>query len=117
MMFGWIVKGLRTGVLTTSYPRRGGPTSVGRTVPRINSEVLREADCRLLSDVCPTRALTCTSGTETQLVLDYASCISCERCALALPGVISMTEDFELAARDVQDLRTIYAFSRNAHGP
>lgn len=108
-MLGWIARGLRTGVVTTSYPRSPAPSAV-RTVPTILASALRPEQCRILADVCPTTALTCRGGA---LILDYGPCISCGQCAAALPDVVSMTTDYELAAHGRDDLLTIFRFGES----
>lgn len=112
-MFGWIWRGLRTGVVTTRYPR-GSVETVSRTVPRIDTGRLSIEDCAILDVACPTGALTCEVGGvppyRAALILDYGRCISCAYCADALPDAVSMTTDFELAARDRADDRIVYTF-------
>lgn len=104
-MLGWIWRGLRTGVVTTAYPRQPLPLA-GRTVPVITAERLRREHGPLLAAVCPSTALTY----DGRLILDYGPCISCAYCAVALPEVVSMSQAYELAARSANDLRTIYHF-------
>ncbi|MGI8824962.1 MAG: hypothetical protein ACR2JC_04820 [Chloroflexota bacterium] len=115
-MFGWIGKGLRTGVLTTRYPR-GAAHFQGWTVPGIDVALLRPEDCSLLARVCPTGALSCTVSSEAQeLVLDYGRCISCGFCARVLPGTVVMTSEIDLSARDLADLRTTYLLPGTRNG-
>lgn len=115
-MLGWLLRGLRTGVVTTAYPRKEDPQFL-RTVPRVDLSYLYPGDCLLLADTCPTSAMTCEEDDGAlSFLLDYGSCISCGLCAEALPGAISMSSELELAARDREDLGTTYTFGRDGNG-
>lgn len=109
-MFGWIGKGLRTGIVTTRYPY-AAPEFQTLTVPTIDWKQLRPESCLLLATVCPTGALS-TDDTGTALRLNYGRCISCGFCAGALPNVARMTDEIELAARDRADLTITYQLTR-----
>ena|SRR5579875_1538474 len=115
-MLTWIVRGLRTGVVTSPYPRRAELPPL-RTVPKVDTAALTVDDCLALATVCPTRAMTCSPSPDgCAFILDYGACISCGLCAEALPGAVSMSSDYELAVRDSTDLRTTYELGRNGNG-
>lgn len=69
----------------------------------------------MLAEVCPTGALSCRFDIPS-LTLDYSRCIGCGLCADAVPEAATMTDDYQLAARDQQDLRTEFVFEGVAHG-
>lgn len=115
-MRAWMLRGLRTGIVATKYPRIRLDTA-SRTVPRIDPTLLQRADCTLLAEVCPTDALSChTERDEMTLVLDYGACICCGLCAEGVSAAVTMSHDFELAAHDRRDLRTEYVFREADRG-
>lgn len=115
-MRAWMLRGLRTGIVATKYPRTR-PDTASRTVPRIDPTLLQRADCVRLAEVCPTAALSCLAEpAETKLVLDYGKCICCGLCAEGVSAAVTMSHDFELAAHDRRDLRTEYVFREADRG-
>ncbi len=115
-MFGWVFRGLRIGVKTTSYPRDVPILSL-RTAPRVDQSLLRPEHCAILANACPTGALADPpDGATPSLVLDYGKCVFCGLCAEALPGVVTMAHDYELAARNRGDLRSTYVFRNDTRG-
>lgn len=116
-MLRWILRGLRTGIVTTRYPGRPEPIpSAFRGAPRVDASALTSAVAERLAAICPTDALSCEPGDEsvadasgarkgftqarcTTLILDYGKCIFCGRCAEAEPTVVHMSTDYELASR------------------
>ncbi|MCL4541019.1 MAG: NADH:ubiquinone oxidoreductase [Chloroflexi bacterium] len=101
-MLGWVWRGLRTGVLTTSYPARPAAMPDGyRGRPRISQALLDEQMIVSLIAVCPTGAfLRSPHG----LQLDLGRCVQCGLCAAIAPAAVTMTPDFELAVRQRLDL-------------
>ena len=82
-MFGWVLKGLTTGIKTTRYPKKEETApgiSPGRPDP---GKVNRENKSILPVSVCPTGALADHSGSVS---VDYSRCIHCFRC-LRTPGI------------------------------
>ncbi|MGI8968739.1 MAG: hypothetical protein ACR2GA_06520 [Chloroflexota bacterium] len=101
---------------TTRYPREV-PILPLRTVPSVDETLLRPGHCAFLASVCPTGALADPlDGAKPSLVLDYGKCVFCGLCAEALPGVVTMAHDYELAARNRGDLRTTYVFRNDSRG-
>lgn len=124
MMFSWIRRGLRTGILTTRYPAVHEQMPDGfRGRPVLDaSRCLVEQGCNACVQACLPGALnlvdivdgevTRATGEEVQqLALDYARCIMCGLCVTACPEcALRMTEDYELAANAHKDLRIVAQF-------
>jgi formate hydrogenlyase subunit 6/NADH:ubiquinone oxidoreductase subunit I len=104
MQLSWLVRGLRTGILTTAYPRRAAAMPDGwRGVV-----VLDASRCRIEDGAppcvaaCPSAALSTDPGPAggAALRLDPLACVACGRCVPACPsGALTMTPQFELARR------------------
>jgi hydrogenase-4 component H len=128
MIFSWIRRGLRTGVLTTRYPaaiERLPEDFCGR--PALDaSRCQADQGCDACVQVCLPGALTLqedrdatTQEPDRQLILDYGRCIQCGLCVTACPaGALHMSADYELATKDREDLRlvTVFALSMNTDG-
>ncbi len=120
MVFSWIRRGLRTGVLTTRYPavqERLPEAFRGRPVLDA-SRCIAEQGCNACVQVCLPDALSLQAVVEsagdeaTQLVLDYARCIACGLCVSACPQqALRTTNEYELAASRREDLRLVTLFA------
>ncbi len=90
----WLARGLRSGVLTTAYPRR--PDGYG---PGYRASVTVAAGARPghleLDGLCPTAAITHQAG---RLRLDQGQCILCGRCVAFRPDLFSFDAGVEVAA-------------------
>ena len=77
-MANWVLRGLRTGIRTTAYPKRpeSAPgVSPGRPVgSRLGSTEKAES----LADRCPTRAVAPRDG--GGVAIDHGRCVHCFRC-------------------------------------
>lgn len=119
MVFSWVRKGLRTGVLTTRYPavdERMPEAFRGRPVLDAH-RCLSGRGCDACVRVCLPAALQLkefsgeTGNRTVQLTLDYARCIMCGLCVTACPAdALRMTGDYELAAQQREDLRVTSVF-------
>jgi hydrogenase-4 component H len=116
MVFSWVRKGLRTGILTTRYPAVHEQMPEGfRGRPVLDANrCLSEQGCSACVQVCLPAALELKQGVQSDgagvlhLTLDYARCIMCGLCIVACPtDALRMTDDYELAARHREDLRVI----------
>lgn len=76
-MANWVVKGLRTGIRTTPYPRRPDD-SVGISPGRPRGTALSSADhAEELAQRCPTGAII---SQNSGIAIDYGRCVHCFRC-------------------------------------
>ncbi len=114
MQLAWLVRGLRTGVVTTRYPRDYEELPTGfRGRPVFDPARCRAADgCDACVSACLPRAISLTPHQNGQsslgFSLNYAACIMCGLCVSACPqDAMAMAEDFELATRRPDDL--VYA--------
>jgi hydrogenase-4 component H len=124
MVFSWVRKGLRTGVLTTRYPAVHEQMPEGfRGRPVFDAHrCLAEQGCDACVQVCLPAALELkevvggdgeTGNRSLHLTLDYARCIMCGLCVPACPtDALRMTGDYELAAGQREDLRIINVLER-----
>jgi len=80
-MFGWVLKGLTTGIKTTRYPQKE-ETAPGISAGRPCAAKVTRDDKSILT-VCPAGALAEDKGTVS---VDYSRCIHCFRCRRA-PGI------------------------------
>ena len=118
MIFSWVRRGLRTGVLTTRYPAVQEQVPGGfRGRPVLDADrCLANHGCKACTQACLPGALSLAevvdravgaSDESVQLTLDYARCIMCGLCVSACPeDAMQVIEDYELAARNREDLRT-----------
>jgi len=126
MQIAWLIRGLRTGVVTTRYPREPETLPRGfRGLPVLDVDRCHAADgCNDCVQACLPRAITLDAETRGQgdtgresfavseeagggvlLRLNYGACIMCGLCVAACQSTaITMTADYELAVRQPGDL-------------
>jgi len=107
MQLSWLLRGIRTGVLTTRYPSaKESMPDRWRGVVELDLERCRvEASASPCVASCPSAALRLEgSGVATEperLVFDPLACVACGRCVEVCPaGALRMTARFELARLD-----------------
>ncbi len=98
-MFKILEKTLRTGTVTTGYPRKPAKVSANfRGRPEVDFE--KWTDARPAAAACPTGAIVVPdSGAGRSASIDYGRCIFCGECAAA-DRAVRMGRAFELAVKD-----------------
>ena len=93
-MANWVLKGLRTGIRTTAYPRdedHNPGVTPGRPAALLDSPANGDG----LADRCPTAAITQANGT---VAIEYSRCIHCLRCRRGSEVTIGWERSYEWAA-------------------
>jgi len=83
----WVLRGLRHGVVTTSWPRRGDDyfdTWAGVAEPRPDGEPLEDRLADQIVSGCPTGAIGHRDGLMT---INQGGCIGCGRCIARDPQI------------------------------
>jgi formate hydrogenlyase subunit 6/NADH:ubiquinone oxidoreductase subunit I len=127
MQLSWLLRGLRTGIVTTRYPRTAEALPSGfRGRPVLDPSRCRAVDgCTACAAACLPGAIslqrigaasprdgggradmaTSEGKSAVQFVLNHGACIMCGLCVTACPtGAMAMTADYELAVRRADDL-------------
>src|SRR5882672_10990695 len=114
-MFEILRQSLKTGVVTTSYPKTPPEVSTrARGKPEIDWANWKDA--RPAANVCPTGAIAWQDAHGQRIAqLDLAKCIFCGLCADVDPA-IRMTNLCECAARRRDDLITSARYSLKPDG-
>ena len=86
----WVVKGIRTGIKTTAYPREA-ECAAGVT-PGLPVGGEFGADAEALAGRCPTHALAQTNGA---ISVDYRHCVHCYRCVRGVPRPLNWQATYE----------------------
>lgn len=116
-MFKILQKTVRTGVVTTSYPRQPARISEHfRGRPSFDFEKWRDA--RPAAEVCPTGAISFQDSEDSRAVtVDYGLCVFCGLCAEASPDqAVRVTQEFELAASSRAHLVLTAEYALNGDG-
>jgi Ni,Fe-hydrogenase III small subunit/Pyruvate/2-oxoacid:ferredoxin oxidoreductase delta subunit len=115
-MFKILQKTLETGIVTTTYPAAPAMVSAQfRGRPEFDFTLC--TDARPAAEVCPTQAIAIEgSDLRRTVTVDYGRCIYCGLCAETAPTAIRITNQFELAARDRQDLIVTATYALHADG-
>jgi ferredoxin-like protein FixX len=102
----WFWRGVRRGIVTTRYPARAdGSAATLPTPPAFDASQLTPELVQQMIDICPSRALELAEG---QLVLDLGRCTACQRCLEVAGPAGHPSQQFELAARDLGQLRLCF---------
>ena len=94
-MTKWVLKGLRTGIVTTAYPG-GDEAAPGVSPGRPLSGLPFNKESSFDVEKCPTQALIRNGQ---QLSVDYRRCVHCFRCARGKEPLIQWQEGYEWAVR------------------
>lgn len=114
-MFKILQQTFKTGLVTTAYP--AGPANVAesfRGKPHFDFDNWRDAVPA--AAVCPTGAISVVDEAARRTVtVDYGLCVFCGLCAEATPErAIRITQEFEMAAEDRQELIVSAEYGLNA---
>lgn len=93
-MSKWVIKGLRTGIKTTAYPK-SADGSAGSTPGRPSGGAVSSAGLTPLINCCPTEAL---SEQDRAVTVDYRRCIHCYRCLRDVAEPLVWEQSYEWAA-------------------
>jgi Ni,Fe-hydrogenase III small subunit/Fe-S-cluster-containing hydrogenase component 2 len=114
-MFEILRQSLKTGVVTTSYPKTP-PEVSSRARGKPEIDWANWKDARPAAAVCPTGAISYADGNGQRAArLDLAKCIFCGLCADVDPA-IRMTNVCECAARRRDDLMTSASYRLKGDG-
>ncbi len=107
MVFDILIKTLKTGTVTSKYPKKPDIAPVGfRGKP-----ILLPDKCTLCGEcvkVCPPGVIWLTKEHgEEALTLSICGCIFCGRCEEVCRGAICLTQDYEVASKTKDDLISI----------
>lgn len=91
-MSQWVIKGIRSGIKTTHYPRHAEPAP--GTTPGLPAGPAAAADAQSIVERCPTGALTENGG---QISVDRRRCVHCYRCVRGVARPLAWRTDYEWA--------------------
>ena len=107
-MSSWVIKGLGTGIKTTTYPK-GADAAVGITPGRPVETAISKENLTTLINCCPMEALGEQRG---GIAVDYRRCIHCYRCLRDVAEPLAWDQSYEwAAARDGESFAP--AFTRS----
>jgi len=113
-MSKWVVRGLRTGIKTTRYPRRMEEAAgVSPGLPCLRGDAGRESPASF--SFCPTGALHYENG---RAALDFRHCIHCFRCVRGPDPAVDWDNRYEWGAvlkNDGEQAGMERPFSRSLH--
>jgi Ni,Fe-hydrogenase III small subunit/formate hydrogenlyase subunit 6/NADH:ubiquinone oxidoreductase subunit I len=116
-MFKILNNTLRTGTVTTAYPKTAPQLPAGsRGAPAF--DLAKWRDARPAADACPTGAIAVKDASGSRSVtVDYGKCIFCGECAAASADpAVRVTPRFELATTDRGNLVTSAEYLLNPDG-
>ena len=112
-MSQWVLKGIRTGIRTTSYP--DGPERAAGATPGLPMASELGAEAAALVKRCPTHALEDVNGA---VAVDYRRCIHCYRCRRGVARPLDWQPGYEWSGQGGTDAAGNglgSAFSRSIH--
>lgn len=107
-MFEILIKTLKTGTVTTKYPKKPDIAPSGfRGMPELLPD--KCTFCGECVKVCPPGVICLyEKGHEKMLTLSICGCIFCGMCEEVCPaGAVRLTQEYELASKTKDDLLTI----------
>ncbi|HUK57025.1 MAG TPA: 4Fe-4S ferredoxin [Nitrospiria bacterium] len=110
-MSQWVLKGIRTGIKTTAYPRDAERAAGVTPGLPVGGEFSAEAAAALV-DRCPVQALSRTDGSVS---VDYRRCVHCHRCVRGVEPPLDWETTYEWAATRRPQNEFGPAFSRSIH--
>lgn len=114
-MSRWVLRGLKTGVMTTRYPDQH-ETAAGCTPGLPKGETMPMAQAQQMEKICPTGAIQARGN---GVIVDYRRCIHCYRCIPEgdhpLPWQNGYEWSFTNPDRESQSTQLAPAFSRSIH--
>lgn len=116
-MFKIIQKTIKTGIATARYPQE--PAKISQSFRgRPHFDFAKWKDVRPAAEVCPTGAISfCDKERSRTVTVDYGLCVFCGLCANASSDqAVQITGEFELAARNRQDLVLTAEYALSADG-
>ena len=102
----WTLFGLGQGRATTTWPRSDGQDGQEGVLgmPRYNP-LACTPECSACASVCPTAAITPTTGDQARLEVDYGRCVVCQLCTEACPtGAMAASTDWAFGVTRREDL-------------
>jgi len=93
-MSQWVIRGLRSGIVTTAYPR-SAETAAGVT-PGLPVGGELGAQAAALVQRCPVHALQEAGG---RVSVDYRRCVHCFRCARGVDSALGWQQSYEWGSR------------------
>jgi Ni,Fe-hydrogenase III small subunit len=100
-MSRWVIRGIRTGIKTTAYPR--GPEDAPGATPGLPVGGEFGAEAAALVERCPTHALERADG---KISVDYRRCVHCYRCVRGLARPLTWQAGYEWAGLADKPRRT-----------
>lgn len=110
-MSQWVIKGIRTGIKTTIYPK--APERAPGVTPGLPAGgEFDAAAAQALVDACPTQVFRRSDG---GVDVDVGRCIHCYRCVRAVPQPAQWQQTYEWAMAADGENRFLSAFKRSIH--
>ncbi len=110
-MSGWVIKGLKTGVVTTHYPRKmENAPGISPGLPQA-VRLDEDTDAAVVS-ACPTSALRETDG---RVMVERGRCIHCFRCVRNVVKPMPWEEGFEWTTMRDDAAHVPKAFQHSVH--
>ncbi len=108
-MSPWVIKGIRTGIKTSAYPRNA-ETAAGVTPGLPVSSQMDTGAARALVDICPTQVFTIING---RVNVDVDRCIHCYRCVRGVEQPARWDSTYEWGVESNQKKNLLPAFRKS----